>query len=54
MLTPNTFGTMEQGHYFSLEPGIYSKEILGACRIKRDAYLGSEGITFTDEYSCEL
>ena len=38
MLTPNTFGTMEQGHYFSLEPGIYSKEILGACRIERDAY----------------
>lgn len=54
MLYPNSSGKLELGHYFTIEPGIYSKEILGALRIERDVYLSPKGPIITDLFPCEL
>ena len=54
MLMPNSSGTVEQGHYFTIEPGLYGKEIKGALRIERDVWLGPDGAIATDEFPCEL
>ena len=54
MLYPKSPGTVELGHYFSVEPGLYGKEILGAMRIERDVWLGPNGPVITDQFPCEL
>jgi Xaa-Pro aminopeptidase len=54
MLYPNSPGKLETGHYYTIEPGIYGKEILGALRIERDVYLSSKGPVVTDLFPCEL
>ena len=54
MIYPGSAGSFEQGHYFSVEPGIYGKEILGALRIERDVWLGPNGCVATDQFPCEL
>lgn len=54
MLYPGSTGTVQTGHYFSVEPGIYGKEIKGALRIERDVYLSASGPVPTDKYPCEL
>ena len=54
MLTPDSPGTVEEGHYFTIEPGIYGKEIKGALRIERDVWIGPNGPEITDLFPCEL
>jgi Xaa-Pro dipeptidase len=54
MLYPGSPGTVEKGYYFSVEPGIYGKEILGALRIERDVWMGPNGPVATDLFPCEL
>ncbi len=54
MLYPDSPGTLEQGHYFTVEPGIYGKDILGALRIERDVWLGPKGPMISDTSPCEL
>jgi Xaa-Pro aminopeptidase len=54
MLYPDSTGTVELGNYFTIEPGLYGKEILGALRIERDVWLTPEGVIPTDEFPCEL
>ncbi|MHA1898865.1 MAG: M24 family metallopeptidase [Promethearchaeota archaeon] len=55
MLYPNSPGELSKGNYFTIEPGLYGKEILGALRIERDVWLNNEGkIVATDEFPCEL
>ncbi|MBD3353452.1 MAG: M24 family metallopeptidase [Candidatus Lokiarchaeota archaeon] len=54
MLYPNSPGTVELGHYYTIEPGLYGKEIKGALRIERDVWLSDSGVIATDEFPCEL
>ncbi len=54
MLTPESPGTVEQGHYFTIEPGLYGRKIMGALRIERDVWLGPDGPVATDTFPCEL
>lgn len=54
MLYPNSPGTVELGNYFTIEPGLYGEEILGALRIERDVWLSKDGLIATDEYPCIL
>jgi Xaa-Pro aminopeptidase len=54
MLYPGSPGVLQQGNYFTVEPGIYGKEILGALRIERDVWLGPNGLEATDLSPCEL
>jgi len=54
MLYPGSEGKLSQGNYFSVEPGLYGKEILGALRIERDVFLSASGPIATDKFPCEL
>jgi Xaa-Pro aminopeptidase len=54
MLYPGSPGVLAEGNYFTVEPGIYGKEILGALRIERDVWLGPNGPIPTDLSPCEL
>ncbi|MHA1341344.1 MAG: M24 family metallopeptidase [Promethearchaeota archaeon] len=54
MLYPNSPGTVEVGQYFTIEPGLYGKEILGALRVERNVYLSDKAPILTDLFPCEL
>ena len=54
LLLPGSPGNVELGHYYSIEPGLYGKEILGALRIERDVWIGPDGCVATDLFPCEL
>ena len=54
MLYPNSPGTVELGNYYTIEPGLYGKEIKGALRIERDVWLSKDGPIATDTFPCEL
>jgi len=54
MFYPNSTGKVDIGHYFTVEPGLYGKEILGGLRIERNVFLSDSGPIFTDLFPCEL